>query len=789
MKHHHFSLPHPPELTERNHVLLLVAFSFLLGCLSVLYMDTGAWLWGLAAGGAVLALLFWSLERQAGIALAICFFALGALRADAAMTVTQPHPGTYEINGVVYGGAASRTDNRIAFTLGKITLDGEAVPGFAYCSLHYEEAPPELFDGAEVRFSGRVYLPEGKSGEPHTDFRMWMLQRGLSFGVAAYQEVTVANTPDTAAPADLAYRIRAFSQRSLERIMGENVRVAMAMVFGQRDGLTEEENDAFATLGIAHLMSVSGLHVSILGGLLLEGIERLRKWRKLRLPRWFPLAALSVLMLVYCAVTGFSAAANRAAVMLLMYTLARLWLRWAERVTVLAAAMLGVLLINPLHASSAGFVLSFSTMLAILLYAQPLGRWLNRHLFRPTEDRSKLRRRRQFCDSLSVAPSAQCGVLLPTISYFHQLPLYGVLINLFIVPLVSTVLVPLYILALPASWIPLVGNAVGFAASALTTVLLWLVNLLSALPFAAIRTAEPPAVLSLGLGMAMIILSQRVPGSFRRRLTAAALTVLIALAGAWYDQPAPLRYIQLSVGQADSALLLDHDQTVLIDAGSDGREALDYLQAEARDVDALYITHLHMDHIGGVVQLLDADIAIHQVYLPVGAERQQADPAAAEILSRLRMQGIPVTELASGDELHYNESVIHVLWPEARGVRPGHDANDLPLVLSIDLRGYTLLCASDLTGLYENYAAIPADVLKVAHHGSSASTKEAFLDFVDPAAALLSVSSGSTYHPSSETLGRLQERNIRILRTDVHGDITLTVENGNLLITPYRSED
>jgi len=152
-------------------------------------------------------------------------------------------------------------------------------------------------------------------------------------------------------------------------------------------------------------------------------------------------------------------------------------------------------------------------------------------------------------------------------------------------------------------------------------------------------------------------------------------------------------------------------------------------------------------------------------------------------------QDIPVSTLASGDELRYNRSTIRVLWPQRETVRTGHDANDYPLVLSIDLDGFTLLNAADLTGRYERYAAVPADVLKTAHHGSRESTLNDFLDFVDPAYALLTVSGGNRALPSPETLERLGQHQIELFRTDVCGDITLSVENGQLAITPYKERN
>lgn len=708
-----------------------------------------------------------------GIAIALCAFSMGALYAGSAFDVPLPAEGTYEISAYVSGGMRMRSDNRVSFTLSQVMLDGQPVEGKGYCSLHYAETPPELFDGAKVRFTGRVYHPDGPSGEPHFDFRMWMRQNGLAFGVAAYREVTVENTPASAPVMDAAYRVQQWFSHLYQRLMGENGRVAMALLFGDRSGLTDTEYRAFQELGIAHVMSVSGLHVALLGGLVVRLLQRARIRKGIRL------LIVSVFLLAYCGVTGFSAAANRAAVMLILSMLASLCCRMPDRLTLLGGAMLAVLLINPLHAHSAGFVLSFCATLGITLYVPMVQRWW---------DRTPLERLPiGVRDAFAVTLTAQLGVTLPTIVYFHQLPLYGLAVNLLIVPLVSAVLVPLYALVIPFSFIPLAGPLIGRIASASTDVLLWLVSLLSRLPYASVRVGTPPAVLALALGLALVLLSSRLPGSLRRRALAALMVVMVGAAGACLQKPADLRYIQLSVGQADSALLLDESSTILIDAGVDGEAALDYLLYENRDVDALILTHLHVDHAGGAEMLLASGIDIHHVYLPAGAKEQYIDPVMLGLLERFSQENIPVTELASGDELRYNKADIQVLWPERETLRLHQDANLYPLVLSINLDGFRLLQTSDLEGVYERYCAVPADVLKVAHHGSSKSTGDAFLSFVDPTFALISASSGSRSLPGPDTLSRLESHGVSVFRTDECGDITLAVEDGQLTITPYKA--
>ncbi|MBP3648060.1 MAG: DNA internalization-related competence protein ComEC/Rec2 [Clostridia bacterium] len=735
----------------------------------------------------LLGFLLKALGHRAGMAIVLLFFSLGILRTQSAMRIPQLLPGTYSISATVSGGARLRSDNRLTFVLDDVLLDGEPFSGKGYCSLHYEELPPELFDGARIHFTARVYLPDGKSGEPHMDFRMWMLQQGLSFGVAAYQEVLIENTPQTAPISDPWYRMREAFGRSLERVMGDHARMAMALLLGDRSGINETETKAFQELGIAHVMSVSGLHVSILGGMICWLMDHLRMNRRSQL------LVMAVFLSIYCAITGFSAASIRAAIMLLSYSSARILMRYPDRLTVLAGAMLGVLVLQPLQAFSAGFMLSFSAMLGITLYSHAVQELLMR-LFaipehQPREREKQLLRRIQIglLDTFTVSFCAQLGVLLPSMVFFHQLPLYGIFINMMIVPLVSFVLMPLYTAVLPLSLIPGIGALAGHLASLATELLLWLVALLSRLPCAAVRVGSPSLLICIGVGLVLITLSRRMPGSLRRRIAASLMIAAVTLVSSWIDRPAEVRYIQLSVGQADSALMMDGRTTILLDCGADGEAALDYLMDENRDIDALIITHLHLDHIGGVQQLLDSPVKIHQVYLPLNAEYQRADEDALLLLEQIRSAGIPVAELASGDELRYNKIALRVLWPEREHGRTGHPANEMPLVTAIDFDGYTIFTSSDLEGLYENYAAVPADVLKVAHHGSSSSTSTDYLHFVSPEIALISSSSGSKYLPGEETLQRLKDAGIRVLRTDECGDITLSVRNGALTVTPYKA--
>ncbi|MEG2605131.1 MAG: ComEC/Rec2 family competence protein, partial [Clostridia bacterium] len=611
-------LPAPPE---RNSVLMTLGAAFFVGCRLAAYLSDGAWQWVLCALGVALIPLLRRAGMRSTAALFLIALSLGILRTQACLYPVQPLAGKYELTGYVYGEPRPRADGRLNFTLTRVTLNGEAQPGRAYCTAYeHGQALPTLFDGAALRFVGRVYLPEGKSGMHRFDFRQWMLQNGMSYGVVISKGIEVCGTPETAPWMDVASRMRAIFRNALRRVMGEEARVATALLLSDREGIAEEETKAFQTLGIAHVMAVSGLHVGLLGGALLALLDALSVRRKRQLP------IVALFLAGYCALTGFSAASMRAAVMMLSVLGARLLTRAPDALTSLATAALVVLLVTPLQAYSAGFVLSFSAVLGIVLlnpvflglcnrrlprwrgniYARrsPARRmldWLSRHFGTP---------RQLLCLSLS----AQLGVLLPTAIYFHQLPLYGVLVNLLVIPYMG-VLVPACALALLCSPIPLLGMGVGAVAAALVRLLLWAVELLSALPGASVRVAAAPMMIVAGGAAVALICSRRMRGGMGRKALAALLVGVLAVAGTYVARPAELRYVQLSVGRGDASLLLDGDQTIVVDVGSDGLAVLDYLLAEGRDIDALYLTHLHLDHVGGVRALLDGGIRIRQAYL------------------------------------------------------------------------------------------------------------------------------------------------------------------------------
>ena len=209
--------------------------------------------------------------------------------------------------------------------------------------------------------------------------------------------------------------------------------------------------------------------------------------------------------------------------------------------------------------------------------------------------------------------------------------------------------------------------------------------------------------------------------------------------------------------------------TVVIDTGENGNEVVGWLQARREKAEVLVLTHLHADHAGGLRAMLDAGIPVGVCYLPDRAQVPVIDEEVLPLLEELAATGTELRVLHRGDVLELEGIRLTAVWPEAGRSSAGHDANDVCLVLYAEVGGVTMLLTGDLSGRYERYAAMPADVLKVAHHGSSSATSPAFLAAVSPQALLLSNRDEEREHRMMELAGE-----IPLYSTARCGAVTLT---------------
>ena len=689
----------------------------------------------------------WRRTFAAGLAA----LAVGTMLGWHAYHPARPAEGAYAVEATVAAEIHLRADGQVRTVLTDVTLDGTSAPD-AYWSYYLAEgeAPPEwMVPGARLTVNARVYHPSGQDNPDGFNFEEYLLQRGIPIGL--YGGDALEATEAGFSLRGMAAALRHSLAQGLMEVMGEEAGAfAAAMLLGTRDFIPEDEIAAFRTLGIAHILSVSGYHVAVLAGMLLVLLRPLHLGRHARIG----LEALA--LTAYCLLTGGHAPVVRAALMLLWQELTHLRNRQLSPLHLLCVTALVQLLFNPALLFSASFQLTYGAMLGMLLVFPWLKRrrpgWISRWLW----------------ESLCAAAAAQLGVLLPELYWFGELPLCAVLLNIPVMA-VSGGLMALDWAALISLPVPGLRTALGAMAGAATRGLLSAVHWLSAQGFTTLWTRRADGVTFLGWALLLFGLSVLVPARWKHRrapiVLAGVMLILLLLV------PLPentTTYLQFSVGDADAAVLQDKDVTVVLDTGEDGRAIANYLHRKRQEVEILIMTHLHADHGGGIRALLDEGIPVAVCYLPEDAQTPAIDEELPGLLDELRRTGTEIRTLSRGDEISLPSGRLTAIWPEAGRVTALHDANDTCLVLYADIAGVTMLLPADLPGVYEKYIAVPADVLKVAHHGSSSATGEDFLAAVQPQLMLLSNSQETREARMGQIAGE-----IPLYSTRRHGGIVL----------------
>ena len=243
----------------------------------------------------------------------------------------------------------------------------------------------------------------------------------------------------------------------------------------------------------------------------------------------------------------------------------------------------------------------------------------------------------------------------------------------------------------------------------------------------------------------------------------------------------------LDVGQADSILIKLEDEYMLIDAGNneDGVKLVNYFNdLGIKEFKYVFGTHPHEDHIGGMDDIIN-NFKIDNYYMP---DKITTTKTFEDVLDALINNNLQYTILEKGDEFNLSSANFKVIYAGDET----NDINDSSIVLKLTYGNNSFLLTGDATSNVEKTLLndnIKSDVLKVAHHGSNYSSTDEFLDVVSPKYAVISVGKNNSYnHPSNSTLKKLNDRNIKLYRTDLDGTIKFTSDGENITITTISTD-
>ncbi len=598
-------------------------------------------------------------------------------------------------------------------------------------------------------------------------------------GQASYMEETWAQVRG---------RVRQASERWIARHDPLSGAIVTAILIGDRSGLPYEIRERLQAAGTYHVIAISGGNIAILAGLIIGVL-----WLAGIQGRAAAVVTIVVLV-IYAQIVTSEPSVWRATLMATVYFAARALDHRTSPSHSLAVTAAAMIAIQPLDVLDPGFILSFGATVSLLegarrIHAHVQGRRVTAWI----------------AASLSASAAAEIG-LLPVAAYvFSRVTLAGLALNLLAVPAMTivqaagmavTILDPLGVLAAPAGWLAHLGAWLLVNSARLVDIAPWL-------------TARVPPPARWLVVLYYVSLAAAVSRHCSLRSIGAPLFAATALVIAGVHPTVPtlgvraanqLRVTAFDVGQAEAALIEPPGGgALLVDAGGSafGRGSFDVgarvvvpavWARGVRSLEALLVTHGHPDHAGGahaVIRDLSPASLWHGVPVP-------ADADMAEVFRYAFQHGREVVQRLAGTEWRAGLVRMRVLHPpepdwERRRVR-----NDDSVVLEVAYGNVVVLLTGDISADVErailpHLTMSPLRVLKVAHHGSRGSSSREFLEAWRPHIALISAGRGNTFgHPAQEVLRRLEAVGAHVLRTDLHGQITIETDGRDLQIRTRR---
>jgi len=612
------------------------------------------------------------------------------------------------------------------------------------------------------RLSVRLKRPNGYASWGAFDYEKYLFRHQVV--AQGYVRLKEGNQLLAQAPygvASLRWRLR---QSIAEKLPNQQLAQAMisALAIGDKTGLSNHQRAVFQRAGVSHLMAISGLHV----GLVFFAVAWLSKWLLMPVARVFDflprqqIALLPALVAAvgYSALAGFAVSTQRAIVMLGIFVLARLLARELSLFKVLLIAASIILFYDPFSILDTGFWLSFCAVLLISIVST----------------------RGQTLSLIRLQPLLWIGMLPLSLHFFGQLSFVSPLVNLLMVPLFCSLLIPCTLFSLILMQIGMHGisrwllGVLGDCFEWVFQGLAWVADLAIA------KTSLPPMQLIHWLLFLLLAIAFAQDWRTRYALVVLCVSMLFLVRPDTLEE-GELRIVLLDVGQGLSMVIETDNYTLVYDTGpayQSGFSAaqavlLPYLQQrDIRHIDTLVISHADNDHIGGFPVLRDA--------FPI-----------AQLLSSRVDKVAGAQSCEAGQYWQVANIRFSIISPDTHTPQ---GSNNRSCVLKVSNGHVTALITGDIERPVERYLLdqqtdLKADIMLVPHQGSKTSSSETFIDAVNPKLAMLAAGYRNHYgHPHKTVRERYLARSIEMYSTIESGSILLNIKGNKWNVVSHRTK-
>lgn len=670
------------------------------------------------------------------------------------------------------------------------------------------DGAPSVFRGDVLRARVRLRPIDGPQNQGMADLRAGYAAQGILFsGRVVRGQWSAIGSPPRAGLFQRGYRER-FADLCARAMRGDAAaKLVRNLGLGERSALPEETLEDFRATGLAHLLSVSGLHV----GVVALGCYRLLRWLLSRSVALvlscdvLRIASLTTLPLCwgYVFLSGAAVPAIRAGAMVSALFFARILGRDQDAPSALCLAGMTILALDPAALHAISFQLSFVAVAALMLLQPPLCALLQSlpsaakgECPARSESTWRMRCAQALCSTIAATLAASLATAPLVATAFQQASLVAVFANVVALPIGSALTVLSASAALLMPFAEPIAALLLCLADPIAALLLAVTRWMATIPLASWRV-PPPSAWTVAMFYAALL---AIPLWARSRQWAAALACLGLIGiGAGTCLPLIARHLDdslrvtfFAVGQGDAALIRFPDgRAMLIDGGGDPegrwRVGEKVLLPALRSlgihrIDIALLSHPHPDHALG---LIDVAGTLKPREIWVARDRSAGQSALTGALIDAA-RGAELIELAAGDRRTMGEVALEILHPPSDAAHLGD--NDASLAVRLAFRGVSFLFTGDLERagermLLEAHRDLSAIVLKVPHHGSRTSSTPQFVKAVAPAHAVFSCGRHNLFgFPSPAVVSRYEAVGSAIHRTDRDGAITFVTDGKSLRV-------
>lgn len=683
------------------------------------------------------------------------------------------------------------------------------------CYLDVGQQMPEL--GSTISVTGQWEAFEKATNPGQFDSYSYYQILGISYRL--YQTKILTKSIEYNKMQEALYQMRQSLAAVFDAGLPETeAGVMKTMLLGEKGALDRDLKALYQRNGIAHILAISGLHISLLGMGLFKLLKRMG----------IPIKAACLLaagfLVLYGAMIGFSPSAVRAIIMFLLHMSAKMLRRTYDMLTAVAVAAVLILLEQPFYLYHSGFVFSFGCVLGIglLMPALTPGK------VETDKNEKVILQVLKYIMQLILGGIAMAVITLPVYLWFYyQFPIYSILLNLVIIPLMTFLMIAGLLLLLLQFLLPMAGIPVSFFISGVLQIYENACGLCEEMPNYLFTPGKPQLwqmMCYLSILISVVVFKKKIKIWVKWIIVMAAVIILVI------RPRANLEMIFLDVGQGDCIFIQSAGgESFLVDGGSSSTSAvgtyriIPFLKYQGvHTLEAVFVTHADEDHCNGILELLEEGrrqgIKIKNLVLPE-IDEQIRNSAYEELMQSASENRINILFVSQGQRIVADELTITCIHP-----RPNYqteNSNEYSAVLLLEYGKFSALLTGDVEGqgeremeqylkkefkvsvndmscgkgafgttCWKDESGAPSKrltLLKAAHHGSRNSTSYELLAYLQPFYAVISCGENNSYgHPHEELLERLKRMDCGNLRTDECGAITIETDGEAVKIRTFK---